>query len=154
MEVFQLEDMLTQLMHKIISGEGGIATIVLVIVSNILSALGARYASKDKRDSEILDKTMNRQQELDNLQKEVLDQFKGEISRMKIEMASTQEEINTRRRENDNLHEKNQQLLSEINATKMLALNTENTLKSIIRDRDNEIELLKKKYERRKENEM
>ena len=137
-----MEEMMSQLLAKVVAGEGSVSVIALVIITNILSFLGARRTSKDTRDSDILDKTMLRQKELDDQQKEMVSQFRTELERMREEIRTTREENNERRADNERLYEKNQELMSDIHNEKLNGLKQERdieALQKIINEREEEL---------------
>lgn len=137
-----MEEMMSQLLAKVVAGEGSASVIALVIITNILSFLGARRTSKDTKDSDILDKTMLRQKELDDQQKEMVSQFRTELERMREEIRTTREENNERRADNERLYEKNQELMSDIHNEKLHGLKQERDIESlqqIINDREEEL---------------
>lgn len=108
-------DEFQELWMKLIGGEIPKPLFLIgFIASNLVTAWASRSASKDKNKSEILTEAMKRQSELDNHQRQIVEEFKTEVKRLKGETGEIKEEIKRKKEDNDELFSKNQELLSKI----------------------------------------
>lgn len=100
----------------------GVWIVAAFVISNLISFFGARGSSKDTLKSELLTKTIERQDTLDQRQERMMDDLQEEIRRVKLEMESIQEEAQNQSQRNTALSEKYTTLLKENHSLQSLIL--------------------------------
>lgn len=123
------------------------ATVAIAIFSSLLTFFSARLTSKDKKESDLLAQTMQRQTQLDEVQAKMLDDFKSDYGRLRDELALVRQEQFEEKKKNNDLERKVDKLTEE-NAE----LRQENRrLNSLVENLTNQIEESKKEKESARE---
>lgn len=102
------------------NGVDGVWIVVAFLVSNVLTFLSTRGKSKDASKSDLLTKTIQRQDTLDKRQQDMMDDLQEEIKRVKDEMNTMRTEATQQQKRNNQLSEKYTNLIKENHALQSL----------------------------------